>query len=87
MWEMGLLGQSDWGDARLIDYPGRTENHPLPMFARHFDLDVAPGRRGAALRIGNRVHEATVNGEELTDEVSRRVTGTSSSRRSTGPTT
>ncbi|KAB8205771.1 bacterial alpha-L-rhamnosidase-domain-containing protein [Aspergillus parasiticus] len=32
-WTPGLLEQSDWGEARWIDYPGRTENQPLPLFA------------------------------------------------------
>ena len=68
-WEMGLLEQSDWGEARWIDYPGRTESDPMPVFARQFDVDV---RRVAKARLyvsGLGVHEATVNGEELTDEV------------------
>jgi alpha-L-rhamnosidase len=37
-WEMGLLEQSDWGDSRWIDYPGRTENQPQPVFAHQFDV-------------------------------------------------
>ena len=68
-WEMGLLEQSDWGDARWIDYPGRTESDPMPVFARQFDVDV---RRVAKARLyvsGLGVHEATVNGHQLTDEV------------------
>lgn len=67
-WEMGLLEQSDWGDARWIDYPGRTEDDPLPIFARPFDVggDVEHARLYLS---GIGVHHATVNGQELTDEV------------------
>jgi len=67
-WEMGLLEQSDWGDSRWIDYPGRTENQPQPVFARQFDID----RRVARARLyvsGLGLQQATVNGQELTDEV------------------
>jgi alpha-L-rhamnosidase len=66
-WEMGLLNQSDWSDARWIDYPVRTENQPQPIFARQFDLqgDVAKARLYVS---GLGSHQATVNGEELTDE-------------------
>ena len=66
-WEMGLLAQSDWGDARWIDYPGRTESQPMPIFARQFDLqgDVAKARLHVS---GLGLHKATVNGQELTDE-------------------
>ena len=66
-WEMGLLAQSDWGDARWIDYPGRTESQPMPIFAREFDLqgDVNKARLHVS---GLGLHKATVNGHELTDE-------------------
>jgi hypothetical protein len=67
VWEMGLLEQSDWADARWIDYPGRTESQPLPIFARQFDVrgDVAKARLYVS---GIGLHQATVNGQELTDE-------------------
>jgi alpha-L-rhamnosidase len=48
-WEMGLLGQSDWGSARWIEYPGRTENQPMPMFARQFTIDHRRQVAGARL--------------------------------------
>jgi alpha-L-rhamnosidase len=69
-WSMGLLEQSDWGSARWIDYPERTENQPLPIFARQFT--VPRGKRVADARLylsGVGLHHATVNGRELTDEV------------------
>jgi alpha-L-rhamnosidase len=69
-WSVGLLEQSDWGDARWIDYPDRTENQPLPIFARQFS--VPRGKRVADARLylsGVGLHHATVNGKELTDEV------------------
>ena len=58
----------DWGNARWIDYPGRTENQPLPIFARHFDVqgNVAQARLYVS---GIGVQQATVNGQSLTDEV------------------
>jgi alpha-L-rhamnosidase len=67
-WEMGLLQQSDWGSARWIEYPGRTEGQPLPIFARQFDVDrdVATARLYLS---GIGLHLATVNGQRLTDEV------------------
>ncbi len=67
-WEMGLLQQGDWGDARWIEYPGRTESQPLPIFARQFDLDghVASARLHLS---GIGLHLATLNGRRLTDEV------------------
>ena len=85
-WEMGLLDQSDWADARWIDYPGRTESQPQPIFARRFDLqgDVAKARLYVS---GLGLHEATVNGQELTDEALAPGYRTSSCRPSTGPTT
>jgi alpha-L-rhamnosidase len=67
-WEMGLLQQSDWSGARWIEYPGRTESQPLPIFARQFHVscDVATARLYLA---GIGLHLATVNGQKLTDEV------------------
>jgi alpha-L-rhamnosidase len=67
-WEVGLLEQGDWGAARWIEYPGRTETQPLPIFARSFEA----GRNVEKARLylsGIGVHLATVNGKELTDEV------------------
>ncbi|MEU6040739.1 family 78 glycoside hydrolase catalytic domain [Actinomadura sp. NPDC047616] len=69
-WSTGLLEQSDWGDARWIDYPDRAENQPLPIFARKFR--VPRGKKVADARLylsGVGLHHATVNGRELTDEV------------------
>jgi alpha-L-rhamnosidase len=69
-WSMGLLEQSDWGSARWIDHPDRTEGQPLPIFARQFR--VPRGKRVVDARLylsGVGLHHATVNGEELTDEV------------------
>ena len=51
--ELGLTEQEDWGDARWIDYPGRTEGQPLPIFARQFDVDGQRGE-GAPLPVGDR---------------------------------
>jgi alpha-L-rhamnosidase len=69
-WSMGLLQQSDWGDARWIDYPERAENQPLPVFARQFRLPH--GKKVVRARLylaGVGLHHATVNGREVTDEV------------------
>jgi alpha-L-rhamnosidase len=69
-WSMGLLEQSDWGNARWIDHPDRTEAQPMPMFARQFR--VPRHKRVADARLylsGIGLHHATVNGEEITDEV------------------
>ncbi|HEX6355692.1 family 78 glycoside hydrolase catalytic domain [Actinophytocola sp.] len=66
----GLLEQSDWGDARWIDYPDRLDSQPLPIFARQFT--VPRGKRVADARLylsGVGLHHATANGKELTDEV------------------
>ncbi|MBB5782002.1 glycoside hydrolase family 78 protein [Nonomuraea jabiensis] len=69
-WEMGLLQQSDWGAARWIEYPGRAESQPMPIFARAFDLDRR--RRVASARLylsGVGLHLPTLNGRTLSDEV------------------
>ena len=69
-WSMGLLKQSDWGSARWIDHPGRSEDQPMPVFARQFD--VPRGKKVADARLylsGVGLHHATVNGREVTDEV------------------
>ncbi|SNT65465.1 alpha-L-rhamnosidase [Asanoa hainanensis] len=69
-WSAGLLQQSDWGDARWIDYPDRAENQPLPIFARQFA--VPRGKKVADARLylsGVGLHHATVNGRAVTDEV------------------
>ncbi|KAE8133675.1 bacterial alpha-L-rhamnosidase-domain-containing protein [Aspergillus pseudotamarii] len=69
-WTTGLLEQTDWGEARWIDYPGRTENQPLPLFARPFDISHNKTIAFARLYLaGIGLHHATVNGEEITDEV------------------
>lgn len=69
-WSMGLLDQSDWGEARWIDYPDRTENQPLPLFVRQFDIPKGKNVADARLYLsGVGMHHATVNGEEITDEV------------------
>ncbi|RSM91471.1 alpha-galactosidase [Kibdelosporangium aridum] len=69
-WEMGLLQQTDWGAARWIDYPGRTEGQPMPIFARQFTVDR--GRQVSQARLylsGVGLHLPTLNGRKLTDEV------------------
>ena len=67
---MGLLAQSDWGSARWIDYPDRTEGQPLPVFARQFTVPRGKNVSDATLYLsGVGLHHATVNGRELTDEV------------------
>jgi alpha-L-rhamnosidase len=69
-WEMGLLQQSDWGAARWIEYPGRTENQPMPIFARQFSVDR--GRQVSQARLylsGIGLQLPTLNGRKLTDEV------------------
>ncbi|MEV6487919.1 family 78 glycoside hydrolase catalytic domain [Actinoplanes sp. NPDC051633] len=69
-WTMGLLNPSDWGAARWIDHPDRSENQPMPIFARQFA--VSKHRRVADARLylsGVGLHHATLNGREITDEV------------------
>jgi len=69
-WEMGLLQQSDWGPARWIEYPGRTENQPMPLFARQFTVDQRGHVSRARLYLsGVGLHLPTLNGKALTDEV------------------
>jgi alpha-L-rhamnosidase len=69
-WEMGLLQQSDWGSARWIEYPGRTENQPMPIFARQFTVDHRRQVGRARLYLsGIGLHLPTLNGRKLTDEV------------------
>ncbi|PZF86761.1 alpha-galactosidase [Jiangella anatolica] len=69
-WTMGLLDQDDWAPARWIDYPDRTENQPMPIFARQFQVPRGTQVTDARLYLsGVGLHHATVNGEELTDEV------------------
>ncbi|WP_327010744.1 glycoside hydrolase family 78 protein [Dactylosporangium sp. NBC_01737] len=69
-WEMGLLQPSDWGAARWIEYPGRTENQPMPIFARTFTVDHRKRLSSARLYLsGVGLHLPTLNGRELTDEV------------------
>ncbi|MEU8380467.1 family 78 glycoside hydrolase catalytic domain [Streptosporangium sp. NPDC048865] len=69
-WSVGLLERRDWGDVRWIDHPDRAENQPLPIFARQFQ--VPSGKKVADARLylsGVGLHHATLNREELTDEV------------------
>ena len=69
-WSMGLLEQTDWGSARWIDYPDRTEDRPLPIFARQFNVPRDKKVADARLFLsGIGLHHATVNGDEITDEV------------------
>ncbi|MFD7025472.1 family 78 glycoside hydrolase catalytic domain [Promicromonospora sukumoe] len=67
---VGLLDQSDWGDARWIEQAGRAEADPLPLFARQFELPTRKRVASATLYLsGVGLHHATVNGREITDEV------------------
>ncbi|MET7425769.1 family 78 glycoside hydrolase catalytic domain [Dactylosporangium sp. NPDC005555] len=69
-WEMGLLQQADWGAARWIEYPGRAENQPMPIFARQFSIDRRKRVSSARLYLsGVGLHLPTLNGREITDEV------------------
>ncbi|MEU9828163.1 family 78 glycoside hydrolase catalytic domain [Micromonospora chersina] len=69
-WEMGLLKQSDWSPASWIEYPGRTENQAMPIFARQFSVDHGKKVSGARLYLsGIGLHKPTLNGRTLTDEV------------------
>jgi alpha-L-rhamnosidase len=69
-WSMGLLQPGDWGNARWIDYPDRTENQPMPIFARQFRVPRHKKLADARLYLsGVGLHHATVNGKKLTDEV------------------
>ena len=67
-WEMGLLKDSDWGEACWIEYPGRTVDQPLPVFARAFQT----GGRVVKARLylsGVGLHVARLNDWPVTDEV------------------
>ncbi|MEV5691615.1 alpha-L-rhamnosidase [Micromonospora globbae] len=69
-WEMGLLEQGDWAPARWIEYPGRAENQPMPIFARQFTVDRRKQVGSARLYLsGVGLHKPTLNGRTLTDEV------------------
>ncbi|KAK0614477.1 bacterial alpha-L-rhamnosidase-domain-containing protein [Immersiella caudata] len=69
-WTVGLLRQEDWGDARWIDYPDGAEKQPLPLFARQFVIPSDKEVANATLYLsGVGMHHATVNGEQITDEV------------------
>lgn len=69
-WEMGLLDQSDWGSARWIEYPGRAETQPMPIFARQFTVDGRKRVDRARLYLsGVGLHLPTLNGRKLSDEV------------------
>ncbi|WP_278236086.1 family 78 glycoside hydrolase catalytic domain [Isoptericola sp. AK164] len=67
--KIGLLQQSDWGDARWIEQADRDPADPLPIFARQFDLDEDKDVASAHLYVsGAGLHHATVNGEKVTEE-------------------
>jgi len=67
---VGLLDQDEWGDAEWIEEAGRAEGDPLPIFARQFDVPEGKELADARLYLsGVGLHHATVNGEEVTDEV------------------
>jgi alpha-L-rhamnosidase len=69
-WEMGLLRPEDWGSARWIEYPGRAENQPMPIFARPFTVSHHRHVSRARLYLsGVGLHLPTLNGRRLTDEV------------------
>lgn len=69
-WEMGLLQQSDWEPSRWIEFPGRTESQPMPIFARQFSVDHRKNISHARLYLaGIGLHLPTLNGKGLTDEV------------------
>ncbi|WP_234379658.1 alpha-L-rhamnosidase N-terminal domain-containing protein, partial [Streptomyces caniscabiei] len=70
-WETGLLKRSDWGEARWIEYPGRTLDQPLPVFARAFRVSPRGGEvvRARLYLSGIGLHVAHLNGEPVTDEV------------------
>ncbi|MDX2759966.1 family 78 glycoside hydrolase catalytic domain [Streptomyces europaeiscabiei] len=70
-WEMGLLKRSDWGKARWIEYPGRTVDQPLPVFARAFRVDRRRGKivRARLYLSGVGLHVARLNDRPVTDEV------------------
>jgi len=69
-WEMGLLDKSDWGSARWIEYPGRTETQAMPIFARQFSVDHRRTVSGARLYLsGVGLQKPTLNGRTLTGEV------------------
>jgi alpha-L-rhamnosidase len=69
-WEMGLLQPGDWGSARWIEYPGRAENQPMPIFARQFTVSHHRHVSRARLYLsGIGLHLPTLNGRRLSDEV------------------
>jgi alpha-L-rhamnosidase len=69
-WELGLLEPGDWGAARWIEYPGRAESQPMPIFARRFGIDRRRPVSQARLYLsGVGLHRPTLNGRALTDEV------------------
>ena len=54
-WSVGLLEQSDWGNARWIDYPDRVESQPLPDLRPAVPgAEQQEGRRRASLPVGCR---------------------------------
>ncbi|WP_327434487.1 family 78 glycoside hydrolase catalytic domain [Streptomyces sp. NBC_01236] len=67
-WETGLLKRSDWGEARWIEYPGRTVDQPLPVFARAFRTGGKVVRARLYLS-GVGLHVARLNDRPVTSEV------------------
>jgi alpha-L-rhamnosidase len=67
-WTMGLLANSDWGDARWINHPKRALSDPLPLFARQFDVKKKV-RQAHLYLAGIGLHHVTLNGQDVTDEV------------------
>ncbi|MDX3452299.1 family 78 glycoside hydrolase catalytic domain [Streptomyces sp. ME02-8801-2C] len=70
-WEMGLLKRADWGEARWIEYPGRTVDQPLPLLARAFRVDTGRGDvvRARLYLSGVGLQVAWLNDRPVTDEV------------------
>jgi alpha-L-rhamnosidase len=69
-WEMGLLKRADWGAAQWIEYPGRTENQAMPIFARQFRLESRARVVSARLYLsGVGLHLPSLNGQPLSKEV------------------
>lgn len=46
-WTVGLLDQADWNGSRWIDYPGRSEDQPMPVFVHHLKF---PATKALSLR-------------------------------------
>lgn len=69
-WTLGLLNPLDWQGSRWIEYPARHEMLPMPLFAHQFEIPSNSTIRNAYLYLsGVGTAHATVNGQEITDEV------------------